>query len=125
MPNDAKLGLVLGIGLVIAIGVVFFRKDGDGGGGPARTAAAVQQAAPSSQGGSRAPGRVLRHTVQEGDTLYSLARHYYKDNSRFVEIYRANQEVLKTPEALTPGAVLLLPDVPTEMVAAASSEPAQ
>lgn len=27
MPNDAKLGLVLGIGLVIAIGVVFYRKD--------------------------------------------------------------------------------------------------
>jgi hypothetical protein len=27
MPNDAKLGLVLGIALVIAIGVVFFRKE--------------------------------------------------------------------------------------------------
>lgn len=27
MPNDAKLGLVVGVGLVIAIGVVFFRKD--------------------------------------------------------------------------------------------------
>jgi hypothetical protein len=27
MPNDAKLGLVLGVGLVIAVGVVFFRKD--------------------------------------------------------------------------------------------------
>ena len=27
MPNDAKLGLVLGLGLVIAIGVIYFRKD--------------------------------------------------------------------------------------------------
>lgn len=27
MPNDAKLGLVLGVGLVIAVGVVFFRRD--------------------------------------------------------------------------------------------------
>ncbi len=27
MPNDAKLGLVVGVGLVIAIGVVFFRKE--------------------------------------------------------------------------------------------------
>jgi hypothetical protein len=27
MPNDAKLGLALGVGLVIAIAVVFFRKD--------------------------------------------------------------------------------------------------
>lgn len=28
MPNDAKLGLIFGIGLVVLIGVVFFRKDG-------------------------------------------------------------------------------------------------
>ena len=27
MPNDAKLGLVLGVGLVIAVAVVFFRRD--------------------------------------------------------------------------------------------------
>jgi hypothetical protein len=27
MPNDAKLGLVVGVGLVIAVGVVFFRRD--------------------------------------------------------------------------------------------------
>jgi hypothetical protein len=27
VPNDAKLGLVLGVSLVIAVGVVFFRKD--------------------------------------------------------------------------------------------------
>jgi hypothetical protein len=27
MPNDAKLGLVVGVGLVIAIAVIFFRKD--------------------------------------------------------------------------------------------------
>jgi hypothetical protein len=27
MPNDAKLGLVVGVGLVIVIGFVFFRKE--------------------------------------------------------------------------------------------------
>jgi len=27
MPKDAKLGLVVGVGLVIAVAVVFFRKD--------------------------------------------------------------------------------------------------
>jgi hypothetical protein len=27
MPNDAKLGLLVGVGLVVAVGVVFFRKD--------------------------------------------------------------------------------------------------
>lgn len=27
MPNDAKLGLVVGLGLVLLIGVIFFRRD--------------------------------------------------------------------------------------------------
>ena len=27
MPNDAKLGLVVGVGLVLAVAVVFFRKE--------------------------------------------------------------------------------------------------
>jgi hypothetical protein len=27
MPNDAKFGLVVGVGLVIAIAIVFFRKE--------------------------------------------------------------------------------------------------
>lgn len=27
MPNDAKFGLVLGLGLVLLIGIVFFRQD--------------------------------------------------------------------------------------------------
>ena len=27
MPNDAKFGLVVGVGLVIAIGVMYFRKE--------------------------------------------------------------------------------------------------
>lgn len=27
MPNDAKFGLVVGVGLVIAVAIVFFRKE--------------------------------------------------------------------------------------------------
>jgi hypothetical protein len=30
MPNDAKLGLVVGVGLVISIAVVFFQKEPEG-----------------------------------------------------------------------------------------------
>src|SRR5260370_34322505 len=29
MPNDAKLGLIVGVGVVLAVAVIFFRKDGD------------------------------------------------------------------------------------------------
>jgi len=38
MPNDAKLGLVLGLAVVIAIGVVYYRKD-QGGAVPPDSAA--------------------------------------------------------------------------------------
>ncbi len=41
MPNDAKLGLVLGMGLVIAIGVVFYRKEPGQASTPVATPAAV------------------------------------------------------------------------------------
>jgi hypothetical protein len=30
MPNDAKLGLVAGVGLVLAVSILFVRKDGSG-----------------------------------------------------------------------------------------------
>ena len=39
MPNDAKLGLILGIGLVVMIGMVFFRANppADGANSPPTT----------------------------------------------------------------------------------------
>lgn len=36
-----------------------------------------------------------RHTVQRGDTLYSLAQKYYGNRSRWRDIYNANQEALR------------------------------
>ncbi len=125
MPNDAKLGLVFGTGLVIIIAVVFFRKD----------AAIAQQAEPasattvkngilptiSSRGDADAktvagtrtvPGRSLKHTVKEGDSLFSLAQTYYKDSGRFVDIYQANQTMLRSPDRLEVGTVLNIPEVP-------------
>ncbi len=46
MTNDAKLGLVVGIGLVILIAIVFFRKD------PALARAAPAVAAPPAEVGA-------------------------------------------------------------------------
>src|SRR5262249_6842281 len=53
-----------------------------------------------------------RHTVQEGDTLYGLAMRYYSDGAKFVNIYRANRDVLKAPDRLEAGAGLIIPAVP-------------
>ena len=41
MPGDAKLGLVVGLGVVLTVAVVFFRKDGIAAPPAHATAAAV------------------------------------------------------------------------------------
>jgi nucleoid-associated protein YgaU len=130
MPNDVKLGLVIGVGLVIAVAVIFFRKDSNAAAVPADGAAAIPPGAsapapppePSraarfrpvsaaEQAIAAAPA-VRRHTVREGETLFGLAQRYYGDGDRFVDLYRVNRAVLKTPDALPPGTELVIPDLP-------------
>ena len=53
-----------------------------------------------------------RHTVQEGDTLYSLAQRYYGDKEKFNEILKVNRELVSDAENLTPGTVLTIPELP-------------
>jgi nucleoid-associated protein YgaU len=121
MPNDAKLGLIVGVGLVITVAVVFFRKD------PLAAQSAPEVSTPrvvNALGPPPGPFRPVsaqktalteetargqRHVVQEGETLFRLAQHYYGDGDKFGDIYRANRDVLKTPEQLTPGTVLFIP----------------
>ncbi len=131
MPNDAKLGMIVGVGLVIAIAVVFFRKDGilnqpAPEQAAATAATSANPGAPSAYHGSprSVPARTAirtgsvpaqgqrRHTVVEGETLFSLAQHYYHDEKKFVDLYRVNQEVVQTPERLAPGTVLVIPNLP-------------
>jgi hypothetical protein len=56
MPNDAKLGLIVGVGLVIGVAVVFFRKDlgpPEGPGEPAYvTPVSATRAAPANPRGT-------------------------------------------------------------------------
>ena len=129
MPNDAKLGLVVGVGLVIAVAVLFFRKDmsvGSPNGEPA-PAGIVRPMLPSScpedplrtalahptARTAETPVQtagVRRHTVRDGDTLFSLSRQYYGDAEQFGLIYRANRGVLQSPDPLPVGAELVIPD---------------
>jgi len=117
MPNDAKLGLVVGVGLVVAIAVLFFRRDlppAPAEQAPAGAAASTRPAPVASRPAANsvpATDTGLRHTVREGETLFSLAQRYYKDGRKFVDIYRVNQEALTSPEALAPGTVLVIPGV--------------
>jgi nucleoid-associated protein YgaU len=130
MPNDVKLGLVIGVGLVIAVAVIFFRKDSNAAAVPPDGAAAIppgsapQAPPPGTSRAARfrpvsepeqaiaAAPAVRHHRVREGETLFSLARRYYGDGDRFAELYRVNRGVLKTPDSLQPGMELVIPDLP-------------
>jgi nucleoid-associated protein YgaU len=105
MPNDAKLGLVVGVVLVIAIATVFFRKEE----APANARIVGEiRGQPTAKTGTLV-STPRQHTVQEGDTLFGLAQRYYQDDRRFVDIYQANRDVVETPNHLTPGTVLVIP----------------
>jgi nucleoid-associated protein YgaU len=129
MPNDAKLAMVIGVGIVVAVAIVFFHKDlvaGHGlddrapangvnppGGDPAAPASGQRQlVAGQPTGLVKAAADARRHTVIDGDTLYGLAERYYGDGERFVDLYQANREVLKRPDRLEAGTVLVIPDLP-------------
>lgn len=52
--------------------------------------------------------RPKTYTVQEGDTLESIAEKIYNDKSRWFDIYKANKEKIKRG-SLTTGQILILP----------------
>jgi nucleoid-associated protein YgaU len=128
MPNDAKLGLVIGVGVVVAVAILFFHKDLVSGRAPDDRPPAnvvTPPGAPSDPGSAprrslaaRPTSRVTptaslrRHTVVDGDTLYGLAERYYGDGERFIDLYQSNRDVLKRPDRLEVGTVLVIPDLP-------------
>ncbi len=54
-----------------------------------------------------AGGRV--HTVQSGDTLYSLAGRYYDSGRQWTRIHQANQARIANPNRLQIGMKLIIP----------------
>jgi nucleoid-associated protein YgaU len=49
------------------------------------------------------------HTVLEGETLGSIAAHYYRTPSAFTRIYEANRDRLSNPNLIIPGQTLRIP----------------
>src|SRR4051812_32763647 len=113
MPNDAKLGLVVGVGLIIAAAVFCFRREATPGSPAANAVKPVPAAggvSPPSQRPAlaKATGRTAdpspdggrRHTVKEGETLVRLALEYYGDGEKSAAIYEVNRDVLSSPDEL-------------------------
>lgn len=58
-------------------------------------------------GGATGAGKI--HVVQRGDTLFSLARQYYNDQSQWRRIYEANRNQIANPNVLKMGQKLIIP----------------
>ncbi len=60
-----------------------------------------QDSAPQAQGSS--------YTVQKGDSLWKIARHFYGNGSDYKKIYDANAGSIRNPNLIYPGQVLVIP----------------
>jgi nucleoid-associated protein YgaU len=119
MTNDAKLGLVFGVCLVIGVAIAFYRKELVPDRPPENgTAMAAVVAPPPHPRNDPPPVRAVasgprgqNHTVQHGESLFSLAQQYYGDGHRYTEIYKVNRRVVSNPDYVAPGTVLFIPDL--------------
>ncbi|NKI26372.1 LysM peptidoglycan-binding domain-containing protein [Arenibacter sp. 6A1] len=52
-----------------------------------------------------------RHTVQKGESLSKISKHYYGDPMKYHKIFEANSNILKNPDVIHPDQVLVIPNL--------------
>ena len=63
-----------------------------------------------SEGAAGGAGKVSRtYIVQSGDTLSKIAKEYYGDANRYMDIYNANTDKLSDPNKIQVGQELIIP----------------
>lgn len=65
------------------------------------------------QTSSPAPKQQTMHQVKMGDTLWSIAKKYYGDGSKYTAIVEVNKGTIKDLNSLSIGMLLVIPDVNT------------
>lgn len=50
-----------------------------------------------------------RHTVKSGESLSKISKKYYGDPMKYKKIFDANTNILKNPDIIQPGQVLVIP----------------
>lgn len=49
------------------------------------------------------------YTVQAGDSLSKIAKHFYNDANAYMDIFNANRDKLSDPNKISPGQELVIP----------------
>lgn len=52
-----------------------------------------------------------RHTVESGESLSKIAKHYYGNPMQYTAIFEANTDQLDNPDLIYPGQVLIIPNL--------------
>jgi nucleoid-associated protein YgaU len=50
-----------------------------------------------------------KYTVQKGDTLGKIAKHFYEDPMKYTQIFKANTDILDHPDRIEVGQILTIP----------------
>ncbi len=50
------------------------------------------------------------YTVQSGDTLSKISKHFYGDAGKYMKIFEANRDKLSNPDLIKVGQVLSIPE---------------
>jgi len=125
MQKDFKIGL--GLGLLLAIGIVFWLSTMPNLSARARALrssstknttrnyqATVSQFIPTPapvEIRPQTPAQPARiHIIQKGDTLSGISSKYYGSRSYWQKILAANSDNLSDPDRLSPGSRLLIPE---------------
>ncbi|MFN0035795.1 MAG: LysM peptidoglycan-binding domain-containing protein [Saprospiraceae bacterium] len=51
-----------------------------------------------------------KHTVEKGESLSKIAKHYYGDLMKYKDIFNANRDQLSDPDEIEVGQVLTIPN---------------
>jgi 5'-nucleotidase len=77
---------------------------------PAPAAKPTPAAAPAAPAAAASGNQFTQwHEVVSGDTLWKIAKKFYGDGSLYMEIFKANQDVLKDPDKIQVGQKLRIP----------------
>jgi nucleoid-associated protein YgaU len=49
------------------------------------------------------------YTIESGDSLSKIAKHFYGDASKWRQIFEANRDTIKDPDLIHPGHTIKIP----------------